>query len=213
MVRINLVPGEKRTRTRMPSMPSLPTSGFDWVPRSAETLIGLAAFVLLLGAAYLYYHERSGLAEARAEIDVAVTDSTRFASQLERVRSLETSESALHERMTLLEEVARGRYFWIQLMEELAEDLPEYTWLEKVDQEDLPPDQIRISGASFSNAAVTDYMRGLEASPTLENVTLIGVTRVQRDEINVQGFTLVADFEGYQPVTIAPPDSLKEQKK
>jgi Tfp pilus assembly protein PilN len=71
-----------------------------------------------------------------------------------------------------------------------------------VDREDLGPDEIRIAGVSFANAAVTDLMRDLESSSELQRVRLVEIARTQRDSLEVQQFTLVATLEGHRIPTL-----------
>ncbi|MBW3661307.1 MAG: methyltransferase domain-containing protein, partial [Gemmatimonadetes bacterium] len=112
------------------------------------------------------------------------------------------SQEELVARVEMMENVVEGRLYWILFMEAASRTLPAFTWLEAIDRTDLPPDQVRIAGATFSNAAVTEYMRGLEASPVLRDVTLVGVTRTQQDSLQFQSFTLVAGLEGYDTVVL-----------
>jgi hypothetical protein len=55
-------------------------------------------------------------------------------------------------------------------------------------------------------------MRGLEISPELSNVTLIGVTRVEKEDVEYQSFTLVSTFERYRAVVITPPDTTETEE-
>jgi Tfp pilus assembly protein PilN len=210
MVRINLKPGDRSRETRrrrIPSLSGLSINRPDWMATSPSILVGLLALVCLLVAVVLYFGERRGISEARAAIEEAQADSARFHAQIARVRAMEGVQTQLATRVGLLEEVVDGRLFWIRLMETLSLQLPDYTWLEAVNQEDLPPEQVRIAGATFSNPAITAYMRGLEASPELQDVRLVGVTRALRQEIPVQTFTLLATFENFDPAVITPPDT------
>ncbi|HEY7470756.1 MAG TPA: PilN domain-containing protein [Gemmatimonadota bacterium] len=207
MVCINLTPGEKKREAEARRMPTLRVPRPDWVTTSPSIVVGLLALVALLVAVFLYFGERRGISEAQAAIEEAQADSARFHSQIVRVRAMEEVQSRLVARVDVLEEVVDGRLFWVRLLETLSLQLPEYTWLEAVNQEDLPPEEIRIAGATFSNPAITAYMRGLEASPELRDVRLVGVTRALRQEVPVQTFTLLATFENFDPVVITPPDT------
>ena len=207
MVRINLTPGEKDREPKARRIPSVRIPRPDWVVSSPAVLVGLVGLVVLLVAVFLYFAERRGISEAQAAIETARADSARFHTEIARVRAMEDVQSQLVARVDVLEEVVDGRLFWIHLLETLSRQLPEYTWLEAVNQEDLPPEEIRIAGATFSNPAITAYMRGLEASPELRAVRLVGVTRALRQEVPVQTFTLLATFENFDPVVITPPDT------
>ena len=189
-------------------MPRVAVRKPEWLSGSPSLYVGVAALAILLVAVFLYFGEQRGIREAQAAIDVARADSARFHAEIARVRAMEDVQSQLVARVDVLEEVVDGRLYWIRLMETLSLQLPEYTWLEAVNQEDLPPEEIRIAGATFSNPAITEYMRGLEASPELHSVRLVGVTRALRQEAPVQTFTLLASFENFDPVVITPPDTL-----
>lgn len=208
MVRINLTPGERTREPRARRIPSVSISKPDWVSASPEMIVGLAGLLMVLLAAFLYFGERRGISEAQAAIEEALADSSRFHTQIVRVRAMESVQEQLVARVDVLEEVVDGRLFWLRLLETLSLQLPDYTWLEAVNQEDLPPEEIRIAGSTFSNPAITAYMRGLEASAELRDVRLVGVTRALRQEVPVQTFTLLATFENFDPVVITPPDTL-----
>jgi Tfp pilus assembly protein PilN len=207
MVRINLTPGEKSRETKARRAPRVSIRRPNWLAGSPSLLVGLVGLLILLAAVFLYFGERRGISQARAAIEDARADSARFHTEIARVRALEDVQSQLVARVDVLEQVVDGRLFWIRLLETLSLQLPEYTWLEGVNQEDLPPEEIRIAGATFSNPAITAYMRGLEASPELQSVRLVGVTRALRQETPVQTFTLLATFENFDPVVITPPDT------
>jgi Tfp pilus assembly protein PilN len=207
MVRINLAPPEHRVRARPRGWPKLPVRRIPGLPRSPSLLAGIAGLVLLLGLVFLYFTERRGLGQAQAAIIEAQADSVRLHGTIQRVRALEETQERLAARVGLLDRVVSGRLYWLQMLESLSRTLPEYTWLERVDQEDLEPDQIRIAGATFANAAVTEYMRGLEASPLLHDITLVGVARAERDSLVVQGFTLVGSYESYEAAIVVPADT------
>lgn len=207
MVRINLTPGERSREPRQRRVPSVSIRKPEWMSTSPSVIVGLVGLVVLLVAAFLYFGERRGISEARAAIEEAQADSVRFHTEVARVRAMEDVQSSLVARVEILEEVVDGRLFWIRLLETLSLQLPDFTWLEAVNQEDLPPEEIRIAGATFSNPAITAYMRGLEASPELRDVRLVGVTRALRQEVPVQTFTLLATFEDFDPVVITPPDT------
>jgi Tfp pilus assembly protein PilN len=192
MVRVNLVPTERRRERRRPRV-AIPAGR----PSPELFLAGIGA-VLLLAAIVLFIGERRTLAEARAAVVVARADSSRLHDAVARVTRMEQTQARLAERMELLEDVVDGRLYGLRLMETLARSLPAYVWLERVDREDLAADEVRIAGVSFANAAITGLMRDLESSSELQRVRLVEIARARRDSLDVQQFTLVATFEGHR---------------
>ena len=213
-VRINLAPGERKPAEKKGerTLPSIPSGVPSWIPTSPGVVVGLVGLVALLAAVFFYFGERRAISETEAAIEEAQADSTRLHDQLARVQAMEAAQEQLAARVDMMENVVEGRLYWIELMEMLSRTLPAYTWLESVDREDLPPDQVRIAGATFSNAAVTEYMRGLEASPLLRGTTLVGVSRTQEDTVQFQSFTLVAGLEDYETVVIEPETNEEEEE-
>lgn len=163
-------------------------------------LTGTTGFLALLLAIFVYFGERRALSDVRAAVTEAQADSTRLHRSFVRVRAMEDAHHQLTSRLDRLGTVVNGRDDWVSVLEALSMALPAYTWLETVDRADMVPGQIRIVGATFSAAAVTAYMRDLEASEALNGVELVGITRAQRDSLAVQGFTLVATLANYVPV-------------
>lgn len=210
-VRINLAPGEKPTRARRRATPGISAPKADWLPRSPAMLVGVLGLAAVLVLVFLYFGERRAVSEVRAEIAEAEADSAELHEAVARVRTMEEAQARLAAQVEMMESVVEGRLYWIQLMEALSRTLPDYTWLTLVDREDLGDDQVRIAGATFANAAVTEYMRGLEASPLLEDVTLVGVSRQVQDSVSFQDFTLIASYEEYTPVVVAPADTTQEE--
>ena len=196
MVRVNLVPSERRRERRRPRI-ALPVGR-----PSPELFLGGVGVLLVLTAIVLFVAERRTLAEARAAVVVARADSSRVHDAFARVTRMEQTQARLAERMELLEDVVDGRLYGLRLMETLARSLPAYVWLERVDREDLGANELRIAGVSFANAAITDLMRDLESSPELQRVRLVEIARARRDSLDVQQFTLVATFEGHRIPTL-----------
>ena len=192
MVRVNLVPSERRRGGRRPHL------AFPVGRPSPELFLGGIGALLVLAAIALFVGERRTLAEARAAVVVARADSSRLHDAVARVTRMEQTQAHLAERMELLEDVVDGRLYGLRLMETLARSLPAYVWLERVDREDLAADEVRIAGVSFANAAITGLMRDLESSSELQRVRLVEIARARRDSLDVQQFTLVATFEGHR---------------
>jgi Tfp pilus assembly protein PilN len=213
MPRINLVPGERQERAKVRGSVAPSVRRATWLPRSPMFLVGAVGMVALLVAVFVYFGEKRGLAQAEAMIVEAEADSARLQESVARVRMLEEVQARLASRVQVMAQVVEGRFYWVDLLETLSMVLPEHTWLEKIDQAQLSGDQIRIAGGTFTNAAVTDYMRGLEASPHLRDVALVGVSRVEKDDAVFQAFTLIATYEDFRATLITPPDTTETETR
>ncbi|MGH7563351.1 MAG: PilN domain-containing protein [Gemmatimonadota bacterium] len=204
MARVNLIPQARQREMRRPLV-ALPLGR-----RGGELILGAIALVLLLGSAAAFAVERRSLSEARAAVVVAQADSARLQGAVEKVERIERAQTRMAERIELLESVIAGRLYWPRLMETLSRTLPAYVWLERVDRQEPGGERLRIAGASFANAAITDFMHGLEASPELRDVALVEVTRSLRDSLEVQQFTLLAAEEGRRIPEVVPDSTAVE---
>ncbi|MGH7570275.1 MAG: PilN domain-containing protein [Gemmatimonadota bacterium] len=198
MARVNLIPQARQREARMPRV-ALPLGR-----PGGELILGALALILLIGSAAVFAVERRSLSEAQAAVVEAQADSARLHGAVEKVERIQHAQTRMAERIELLESVMDGRLYWPRLMETLSRTLPAYVWLERVDREEPGGERIEIAGASFANAAITDFMRGLEASPELRDVALVEVSRSLRDSLDVQQFRLVAVEQGRRIPDVAP---------
>jgi type IV pilus assembly protein PilN len=196
MVRINLLsqPDKKKKKAAaepgrgMPRLPAAPA-----VPLSL--LGGGLVLVLLAGAVYLYFSQNRQAAALEERIDVARQDSTRYSRAISKIREIESSQSAIAARIQAIQAVDQGRFRWPHVLDEISRSLPDNLWLTSVTRGDeLEGDRIEITGVTFSNLTLTQFMSSLEGSPYFESVSLVGSNRSQVDGVDVTSFALRAAF-------------------
>jgi Tfp pilus assembly protein PilN len=217
MVRVNLLSKtEKKKGVAAPALPRLGTPKAVPLP----LLGGVLLLLLVAGAVLLYFNQSRELATLEERLDTAKQDSTRYARAISKLRDIESSQSAIMARIQAIQAVDQGRFRWAHILEELANALPEHTWLTSVvRREDTfaqqaadtaaaqageagegaagppdPVDQIEITGLTFSNLTLTEFMTNLERSPYLEKVSLVGSSRSTVDGVDVTSFALVAAY-------------------
>ncbi len=196
MVRINLLsqPDKKKKKAAaepgrgMPRLPAVPA-----VPLSL--LGGALVLVLLAGAVYLHFSQNRQAAAFEERIDVARQDSTRYSRAISKIREIESSQSAIAARIQAIQTVDQGRFRWPHVLDEISRSLPDNLWLTSVTRGDeLEGGRIEITGVTFSNLTLTQFMSSLEGSPYFESVSLIGSNRSQVDGVDVTSFALRAAF-------------------
>lgn len=200
MVRINLLSKpEKKKRAGLPSGLSAPRIS---IPSGAPLplLGGILMVVLLSGAVFLWVRQNARVGELEEQIDLARQDSTRYSRAITKIREIETTRSAVVARIEAIQAVDQGRFRSGHLLEELSRVLPPDTWLTSVIRKDEGGEErIEITGVTYSNLTLTQFMTGLESSPYLEGVGLIGSNRSVVDGVDVTSFALVARHS--QPTT------------
>lgn len=212
MIEINLLPtGEKRRSASRAGgasrVPALKVPGDPY-------LLGLGGvFVLaVLGLGFAYWRVDTRMAEARARLDEAVADSTRFASTIRLVETLRARQDTIQRKIDVIRSVDEQRYVWPHVMDEIARAVPPYTWLTKVAAVEKAPGAARdtakaragagpdtprfdLEGNTGSTQALTRFMKSLEASPFIRDVTLVTSAQVTTQGRSYQKFTLEARYE------------------
>ncbi|HEX6589349.1 MAG TPA: PilN domain-containing protein [Longimicrobiales bacterium] len=203
MIEVNLSPSAKRRGKKSgrksgagASLPSVKLPDFDkWL------LFIIAGWIIGLGGlAWLFLGTRAEAAELTEQIDTAIADSTRYAATIAQTNELRARRDTIAMKLEVIQQIDEGRYTWPHIMEEISKALPDYTWLEGVQQlEGGAAPSFQIDGRTGSNFALTRFMSNLEASPFIRAVRLLSTTQVSEGpddaRITLHQFMLEAHFE------------------
>lgn len=227
MIEINLLPSGAGKRAaggaRKPSGgPSLPSMGAD--PRMAA--LGAAAVLLLLVAGFWFWTSGQKRAELATRIEEQAADSVRLERAIELMRTLDTRRDTIDQKMDIIRQVDTRRYVWPHLLDEVSRATPPFMWLTRIAATEdeapapapapapgtapadtaaaapAPPPSgpaFSIEGNAGSTEALTRFMRNLEASPMIRDVSL--VTSQQETVLGraVLKFTVEARWEDPDP--------------
>lgn len=218
MIEINLLPaGEKKRRagarpgaTR--SLPALPKFAGD------PYMLGLGsvAVLLLVGMGFAYWKVDSGRTAAETRIEEERQDSIRFASTIQLLDAMEARQDTIESKIDVIRGVDSRRYVWPHILDEISRAIPPYTWLTKVAaaEAEMPSaapaatdttvaaEPVAPAGPAFSlegntgsTQALTRFMKSLEASPFIRDVTLVTSEQATTEGRTYQKFTLEARYE------------------
>ena len=199
MIEINLLPSGATRRpaaaaARRPGGggPSLPSLGAD--PRIAG--LGAVAVLLLLAGGFWFWTSGQSRDDLAGRIEEQAADSVRLERAIALMRTLDTRRDTIDQKMDVIRQVDTRRYVWPHLMDEVSRATPPFMWLTKLAAlEDAgtqgapaaaatdsaaAPAPARPSGPTFnvegnagSTEALTRFMRNLEASPMIRDVSLV----------------------------------------
>lgn len=208
LIEINLAPGSTagglRSR-RMPvlTLPSLPSFGGD-----LRFVAGAAGGLLVLALLTFGYWSLGRRADnLQTQIQQEVTDSTRFAGMIELVTTLQARQDTIQQKIGVIRSVDTRRYVWPHLMDEVSLALPAYTWLTEI-RTTAPVDSLNtgprfaIQGNAGSTQALTRFMKNLEASVFVGDVTLVTSEQEVVEGRTIQRFTLEATYRTPAPTEI-----------
>lgn len=223
MITVNLRPGQKRKRSggnpfkgMLENFRNLGTKVKD--PLLMAAMTGWVCVLGFLGFVYLNTTRQLFTLEPRLE--QARSENRRFKTFLADKRRQEKIRDSLLAQITVIRRVDGDRYIWPHLLDEVTKALPAYTWLVDLSTATAPPVVVtmpakatkadsaaaaaaaavpppmtfQLNGRTIDIQAYTRFLRQLEASPWIENVTPVSAQTVVEKERPVTAFSIRAQY-------------------
>jgi Tfp pilus assembly protein PilN len=180
MIRINLMPFEERSvKARKPQAARKSIAGL-----LLPLAIVAGVLVLIVGTVVQQQAQVHLLA---SEVTRVEAESRALQPQIAMVERLAHERADLDLRLSLIDQLSRGRFDAVRMMDELDRAVPDHMWLTGL----VPSgDQVSLEGVTFSNLIIADLMIRLDRSPMFSNVTLGNATHGVIDEHDVVQFKL-----------------------
>jgi Tfp pilus assembly protein PilN len=198
LIEINLAPGAAGARARRKTLPGVRLPSLPAVTGDARTAAAVGAGILVLAVAVFgYWRMGSQRTTLEAQVQQEVTDSIRFASTIDLVRSLQARQDTVRQKIDIIRSVDTRRYVWPHLLDEISLAVPAYVWLAEIgstegtDSLAIGP-ALTIQGNAGSTQSLTRFMKNLESSPFVREVTLITSEQDVMEGRTVQRFSLEA---------------------
>jgi Tfp pilus assembly protein PilN len=220
MITVNLRPDLKRKRARSPLAGVM--ESVRGVGSKVKDPILVACVVSWLGVlgwlGYVVVGTTRELNALEPQLESARSEHKRFKAFLAEKRHQETIRDSLVAQIGVIRTVDGDRYVWPHLMDEVTKALPAYTWL--VDMGNAspavapvaapapaakadsaadepfvsPPVTFNVNGRTVDIQAYTRFLRQLEASPWVTDVTPVSAQTVVEKERPVTAFTIRATY-------------------
>ncbi len=201
MIRINLLPAEERVgqARKMPAV--------SWM---VGPVTAAAALVMVIFAATAV--QTAQIRSLEKEVSKAERETASLAPQIDRIGQLAKERADMDLRISLIKRLESSRYVRVQMLDEVSRQLPDHVWLSGV--KESTPGSVQITGVTFSNLMVADFMQRLENSPLYEKVDLSVSEKGTMEDRDVIKFTLTAQVSAELGVTApAPPPKSKVTKR
>jgi Tfp pilus assembly protein PilN len=218
MITVNLRPDLKRKRARSPfrgvleGMRGLGTKVKD--PLLIGSVVSWVAVAAWLG--YVVIGTTHELNALEPQLEETRAEHKRFKAFLAEKRHQETIRDSLVAQIGVIRTVDGDRYVWPHLLDEVTKALPAYTWLVDMGfaapaaapaaaaspaastKQDTtaaapfmsPPVAFNLNGRTVDIQAYTRFLRQLEASPWITDVTPVSAQTVVEKERPVTAFTI-----------------------
>jgi Tfp pilus assembly protein PilN len=187
-------------------------------------LVAVLSWVGVLGwLGFVLLGTTRELSALTPQLEQSRAENKRFKAFLAEKRHQETIRDSLVAQIGVIRTVDGDRYVWAHVLDEVTRALPAYTWLvdlvpsgirapsaapapaapatakTKADSAAAqnappPPVQFEVNGRTVDIQAYTRFLRQLEASPWITDVTPVSAQTVVEKERPVTAFTIRATF-------------------
>lgn len=186
-------------------------------------LAAVAAWVIAIGfLGVTWFMTQRTLHAVEPKLEQARSEHQRFKTFLAQKHKQELIRDSLLSQIVTIRSVDGDRYVWPHVLDEVSRALPAYTWLTLVAPDATPAvpppaaatsgngagkadstaDSVaviqalgfRIEGRTVDIQAYTRFLRQLEASPWIQNVTPVSAQTVVEKERPVTAFVIRAEF-------------------
>jgi Tfp pilus assembly protein PilN len=213
MIEINLLPGARKKKGASKGASVNVGAILEQLRgRFQDPWLLIAIGGVVLGGAItglMWFTQSSQTAELAERERIAVQDSTRYAAVLAQRSVAEAQRDSLLRQIAVISAIDGDRFVWAHVLDEVARALPTYTWLRSVQQSNTvapqspeavaagngPQTNIRVNAYTVDLQAVTIFMKNLEASPFLQNVTISSSESVQLQGKDVYQFQLDVQYQ------------------
>jgi len=227
MIEINLLPGSgKKARGTGFNLSAIASRAGSRV--KDPFMIGAAvSIVAAIGSIGFLHVTQTARAEELTERERrAVQDSTRYVAVLRERNRAEAQRDSVRRQLEIIKAIDNDRFIWPHVMDEVSRALPPYTWLKGIQQVAVlappppapskpgekaapappppaPTMKFQVSGNTVDIQALTRFMKLLESSPFVKNVTIAKAELVTVDGKEVQEFLLECEYERPEESVIA----------
>lgn len=209
MITINLKPGSKRSSAGsslaggLSLLRGLPSRVKDPWPMAAVVVCALTIAFL----AWVGINSVARVSSLEGQLTTARAENRRFkAFQIEKRRA-EAAKDSVVAQIATIRSVDGDRYTWPHILDEVTRAVPPYVWLVElanvpapaaVDTTgggiEPPPVALQMVGRAMDIQNFTRFMRQLEDSPWLKDVTVVTTTTVIDKGRAVTAFTVKAVY-------------------
>lgn len=188
MIRINLLPRDERPKQRNIKLPQMGTF--------APLVLVLAAAVAIGGT---YFHQSKQIKALENTIAQEEQESRRLAPEIAKIKRLNKQRKDLNDRLDVITDLDKDRYFRVHLMDELNRSMPDHMWLTRF--EDIGGNRYQVEGVTFSNFLISDFLQNVTNSPWFAFVDLTVAEKGEIGDVNVIKFKAQASAVSNVPKT------------
>ena len=170
MIRINLLAAERGTVKK--------ARGGVTAAQRTTLLAGLILLSTVAAIGWWFWSLHTRSIQLDEEVAAAETKAQQLRGVLAQVQKFETRKAVLQQRVTLIEQLRKGQYAPVHLLDEISKSLPDRLWLNDMTQTGA---EFTMSGMTDSLTAVSDFVANLESTRWFKKPVEILDSQVQTD--------------------------------
>ncbi len=189
---------------------------------------GIAVAFAVLGVGGGFWYQDRQLASLDERLQQELADSARFSAVIGERKTVIARRDSLITQLGIIQQIDDSRYVWPHILDEVSRALPPYTWITTITQMSAkavlpqrdtthkagrdstakakPPAEpqvtFQIVGNTVDIQALTRFMRVLESSPFVQNVTINKSNVMLIDNREVTEFTLDVQYQKPDPAAV-----------
>ncbi len=169
MIDINLLPEEmKKAKKKELGIPKV-SMNFQLPVKGGVFAIAGVYVVVIAILLLITIKQNSTMNKLNSEIKSMKKELNSLQDAVSLVKQFQKKQKDLQHKIGIVQKLNVGRLNEAKILDNLALSVPDYMWLDGVKQ---TGNQLTISGVTFSNVIVADFMRNLENNPYFGNVKL-----------------------------------------
>lgn len=200
MIEINLLPGAKRKRSGKGAGIQLPDfKALAGLVKDPWLLAFIGSWLVFgLVFALLFLPRRARVGELEPRLQRTYNESLRLRGVLTQMRRFQARRESLQTQIGVIRDIDRERYVWPHIMQAVTRALPQYTWLEEMtvrtgsEGDSAGGTSFQLTGKSADIQAITRFVRNLEDSPFLSQVSPISSATTSDEGRDVHTYVVTA---------------------
>jgi len=197
VIRINLLPPELRKRRRIPILDM--------------TLIYLvfAIILLIFILNFITAQQKNKIKSLDQQIAETKAEIAHYQEIINLVKDIEAVRQKISSRVSVIEELEKRRFYWVDRLTRLAQALPDYVWLSGVYDE---KEKVSLKGSSFSIKSIATFMIQILKGKVFDELSLSFIRESQSEVGKTYYFEMFTKATPPQ-VAAQPQPKPEEQKK
>jgi len=194
LIRINLLPSEQKKEARA----------------LGDLIVGgLVIFAVIVSILALHLYQAKALRDVNKETLRVEKRIKELEDVKEKVEAFKAKNAELERRIKLIQLLEQNRAAQLNVMESLAEAIPQRAWIDKFTE---TGDKAKVEGIAWNEFTVSDFMKSLKSSNYFKDVELVSIQKKEMQNLPLRSFVIESNLSYSGKVEEGSEDTEKTEK-